>query len=151
MKNTMSSNIQKYNSIIVFVYFTCWFISKSKAIGMRNENIFISRIKLLIENIKNRKELHDWINHPVLNLKGGGKKRKKKNYTKPKKVKHIRKKRSLRFCHIIQSLKNRFQNFVKNHLNHLGVSWQIIKIELRVGKQELHLSGMQFKYKNYFL
>jgi len=92
----MSSNIQKYNSIIVFIYFTCWFISKLKVILMRKECLFKSSIKLLIENIKNRKELLDWINHPVLNLKGGGKKRKKKNYTKPKKVKHIRKKTKLK-------------------------------------------------------
>mmetsp|Transcript_20902 Transcript_20902/g.48301 ORF Transcript_20902/g.48301 Transcript_20902/m.48301 type:complete len:92 (-) Transcript_20902:1798-2073(-) len=30
--------------------------------------------------------------HPNFELKGGGKKRKKKTYTKPKKIKHIRKK-----------------------------------------------------------
>ena len=34
--------------------------------------------------------------HLVLRLRGGGKKRKKKTYTKPKKVKHVRKKEKLR-------------------------------------------------------
>ena len=34
--------------------------------------------------------------HLVLRLRGGGKKRKKKTYTKPKKVKHVRKKDKLR-------------------------------------------------------
>ena len=33
--------------------------------------------------------------HLVLRLRGGGKKRKKKTYTKPKKVKHVRKKEKL--------------------------------------------------------
>ena len=32
----------------------------------------------------------------VTNLKGGGKKRKKKNYTKPKKIKHVQKKIKLK-------------------------------------------------------
>ena len=34
--------------------------------------------------------------HLVLRLRGGGKKRKKKTYTKPKKIKHVRKKDKLR-------------------------------------------------------
>ena len=40
--------------------------------------------------------------HLVLRLRGGGKKRKKKTYTKPKKVKHVKKKVKL---HVLQFYK----------------------------------------------
>ena len=38
--------------------------------------------------------------HLVLRLRGGGNKRKKKTYTKPKKIKHVHKKNKLRFLNL---------------------------------------------------
>jgi len=36
-----------------------------------------------------------------MNLRGGGKKRKKKTYTKPKKIKHVRKKNKVKSIKIL--------------------------------------------------
>jgi len=85
-----------YNSLIMFFCFTSWLNSKVKIISVINECLFLSKFKVFDKKIENRNALHNWVQLSLLNLRGGGKKRKKKNYTKPKKIKHLRKKTKLK-------------------------------------------------------
>ena len=59
-----------------------------------------SKIKSYIDQFLKHKKLKFsmkiFFENVNLRLRGGGKKRKKKNYTKPKKIKHVRKKISLK-------------------------------------------------------
>ncbi len=49
----------------------------------------------------------------ILELRGGGKKRKKKNFTKPKKNKHIKKKKTLRYLNYYYVKEGKVQKIKK--------------------------------------
>ena len=61
----------------------------------QKEMIFYS-FYLFEENKSIKLVPNSFLKSSLLRLRGGGKKRKKKNYTKPKKIKHVRKKTKLK-------------------------------------------------------
>lgn len=64
---------------------------------LQKKKIFISlNSKELTEDTKVTRCFYELINVKLLSLRGGGKKKKKKKYTKPKKIKHVRKKIQLK-------------------------------------------------------
>ena len=64
---------------------------------LQKKKIFISLIsKELIKDTMTTRYFYELINVKLVSLRGGGKKKKKKKYTKPKKIKHVRKKIQLK-------------------------------------------------------
>lgn len=76
------------------------FYSHEKNNSILNNFVYVnsklSFFKFFIEAYLNKEKLADLEIAPILFIRGGGKKRKKKNYTKPKKIKHIKKKIKLK-------------------------------------------------------
>jgi small subunit ribosomal protein S27Ae len=74
---------------------SCFMLNLSK-FPQRKEVFIALSPKEYFQDIIKIQSLYDLIYTKALFLRGGGKKRKKKNYTKPKKIKHVRKKVKLR-------------------------------------------------------
>lgn len=76
------------------------FYSHEKNNSVLNNFVYVnselSSLKFFIEAYLKEKKLANLKIVPILLIRGGGKKRKKKNYTKPKKIKHIKKKIKLK-------------------------------------------------------
>ena len=64
---------------------------------LQNKKNFISlKSKKPTKDRMNTRYFYELINVKFISLRGGGKKKKKKKYTKPKKIKHVRKKIQLK-------------------------------------------------------
>ena len=68
-----------------------WFSTTLKMLPVQKNNVFVLISGLEFKKLKNCGGLNNLLTKRFPPLRGGGKKRKKKNYTKPKKIKHVRK------------------------------------------------------------
>ena len=85
-----------YFKVEKYLHIGSSFIFSLNKFPQRKNDSITFNPKEYIHNIIKIQKLYDLLYNKALFLRGGGKKRKKKNYTKPKKIKHIRKKIKLK-------------------------------------------------------
>ena len=85
-----------YKSITDSIYFPEGLFFKLRSSSFSKIKFFSSLRCIFYGKLEGEKNLPVSYYGYIFPLRGGGKKRKKKNYTKPKKIKHVRKKTKLK-------------------------------------------------------
>lgn len=93
----MEQQVINYTSAVKTNVVARWISSTLNLLSIQKNRNFILMSGSYFKILKKQIELDSLHAKILFPLRGGGKKRKKKNYTKPKKIKHLRKKIKLKF------------------------------------------------------